>query len=106
MAVRCIRKNLSGWSAVMNRTPENTKSHVGSTSSLNPRTAEPPNDAGRASRRKAAPKGSMPAASVYFIERDDDFERYQEYDNDLQSQRALGVDDIGERGRGISNDRQ
>src|ERR1700730_16010551 len=48
----------------------------------------------------------MPAAGVYFIERDDDFERYQEYDNNLQSQRALVVDDIGQCGCCVRNDRQ
>jgi len=36
----------------------------------------------------------MPAAREKFVGRDDDLERDQEHHDDLQPQRAFGVDDV------------
>src|ERR1700722_985215 len=50
--------------------------------------------------------GSIPLACIDLIERDDDLERDQDHHDDLQPQRALGVDDVGKRGRGVGNHRE
>ena len=39
----------------------------------------------------------MAPAGIDLIERDDDFERDQQNDNDFEAQRSARVDDVGER---------
>src|SRR5260370_21432958 len=46
----------------------------------------------------------MPLAGVNLIERDGDFKRDQKHDDDLQPQRTLCIDDVGERGCGLCDD--
>src|SRR5438045_9311918 len=42
----------------------------------------------------------------YLIGRDDDFEQDQHNDDDIEAERALGADDIGERLRGFRDHRE
>src|SRR5215468_6796522 len=46
----------------------------------------------------------MAAAGQKLVAGDDDLERDQKDHDQLQPQRALGVDDVGERGRGVRDD--
>src|ERR1700682_5131289 len=48
----------------------------------------------------------MPPAGVDLVECDDDFKCDQEHHDDLQSQRAFCVDDVGQRSCGVCDDRQ